>query len=246
MTATWTCSDALSGVTNASVSQTISTEGANQSATGNCVDKAGNTATDTRAGINLDMTPPTLSPLVSPSTVALKGSATASPNANDALSGVAGTPSCGAVVTTLAGTFTIDCTATDKAGNTATERAIYTVTGYTFGGFLAPVDPAPTWNTAKAGSAIPVTFSLGGYQGLDILAAGSPKWQPTACPASASVDAIEETVIAAGATSLTYDAKTDQYKYVWKTAKAWGGTCGDLIVRLADGSEHSARFQFTK
>jgi hypothetical protein len=36
---------------------------------------------------------------------------------------------------------------------------------YAFGGFLPPVDPEPTANAAKAGSSIPVKFSLGGDQG---------------------------------------------------------------------------------
>ena len=58
ITATWNCTDALSGVVSAQVSQTLSKEGANQSLTGACVDLAGNTTTDTRGGLNLDKTPP--------------------------------------------------------------------------------------------------------------------------------------------------------------------------------------------
>ena len=46
--------------------------------------------------------------------------------------------------------------------------------------------------------------------------------------------------------ALSYDATTGQYTYVWKSAKTWAGTCGDLVIRLADGSEYSARFQFKK
>jgi Domain of unknown function (DUF4082) len=39
---------------------------------------------------------------------------------------------------------------------------------YNFSGFFQPVNNMPTLNVAKAGSAIPVKFSLGGDQGLDI------------------------------------------------------------------------------
>src|SRR6266851_2940630 len=56
----WTCADALSGSVAASVTATIATEGTNQSASGTCSDKAGNTATNTQGGINIDMTPPLL------------------------------------------------------------------------------------------------------------------------------------------------------------------------------------------
>ena len=43
-----------------------------------------------------------------------------------------------------------------------------------FTGFLQPVDNPPTVNTVKAGSAVPIKFSLGGNRGLAILAPGSP------------------------------------------------------------------------
>ncbi len=54
-------------------------------------------------------------------------------------------------------------------------------TDYEFSGFFTPVDNLPTLNSVKAGSAIPVKFSLNGFQGLDILAAGSPASQTIAC-----------------------------------------------------------------
>ena len=39
----------------------------------------------------------------------------------------------------------------------------------------------------------------------------------------------------AGESSLGYDTATDTYHYVWKTDKAWKGTCRKLIVGLDDG-----------
>ena len=66
VTVNWSCSDDGSGVVAATVSRTVSTEGANQSAIGTCGDHAGNTATDTQAGINIDKTAPSASASASP------------------------------------------------------------------------------------------------------------------------------------------------------------------------------------
>lgn len=55
----WSCYDDTSGEIESSISQTITEEGENLSATGTCEDQAGNTSSDTRTGINIDKTPPT-------------------------------------------------------------------------------------------------------------------------------------------------------------------------------------------
>ncbi len=112
---------------------------------------------------------------------------------------------------------------------------------YNWTGFFRPVDNLPTYNAAKAGSAIPVKFSLSGYQGLDIFAAGYPRSIDIPCGSTDLFAAIDETVTAGGS-SLSYDA--DQYIYVWKTEKAWAGTCRQLVVKLIDGTYHRANFTF--
>ena len=98
-------------------------------------------------------------------------------------------------------------------------------------------------NVAAAGSSIPVKFSLNGDNGLNIFAAGYPVSQQITCSDGAPVSAIEETVTA-GNSSISYDAATDQYTYVWKTDKSWKGTCRQLILKLNDNSFHVANFQF--
>lgn len=113
---------------------------------------------------------------------------------------------------------------------------------YAFSGFFAPVDNLPVVNSVKAGSAVPVKFSLGGNRGLDVFKAGSPSVATIPCGSTAVVDAIETTVTAGGST-LTYDAATDRYQYVWKTSKDWAGRCRQLVVRTADGGVHRANFQ---
>ena len=112
-----------------------------------------------------------------------------------------------------------------------------------FTGFFPPVDNPPMVNLATAGSAIPVKFSLGGNKGLDIFVAGYPASQPVACDSGAPLDEIEQTVTA-GASSLSYDATTDRYTYVWKTDKAWKGTCRQLSVKLKNGTTQVANFKF--
>jgi hypothetical protein len=118
-------------------------------------------------------------------------------------------------------------------------RTFYVLWGFT--GFYSPVDNPPTVNTVQAGSAIPVKFGLGGDRGLSIMAAGSPASVGISCSTSAAQDAIEETVTA-GQSSLNYGS--GQYVYVWKTDKAWAGTCRQLLVKLVDGSTHTAYFKF--
>ena len=114
---------------------------------------------------------------------------------------------------------------------------------YNWAGFLEPIDNLPTVNSVKAGSAIPVTFSLGGNYGLNIFTSGYPKAQQVACGSSATTDEVEQTVTA-GASGLAYDATSNTYSYTWKTDKKWAGTCRQLVLKLVDGSEHIALLQF--
>jgi HYR domain len=142
------------------------------------------------------------------------------------------------------GATTVNCSTTDGSGNTASGSFTVTVL-YNFTGFFQPVDNLPIQNKAKAGSAIPVKFSLGGNQGLDVLFAGFPTSKAVTCGQTAAEDTIEVTVTA-GQSSLSYDATSDQYNYVWKTDKGWANTCRTLTVKLADGSVQQANFHFIK
>jgi hypothetical protein len=117
------------------------------------------------------------------------------------------------------------------------------VPAYSFSGFFPPVDNPPTVNTAKAGSAIPIKFSVGGDFGLNIFATLYPKSQPVACESGAPQDDLEQTATP-GSSSLSYDSTTDTYAYVWKTSKAWAGTCRQFIVKLNDATEHVVLFSF--
>jgi PKD repeat protein len=62
VTVSFACSDSLSGLAPGSgpIDAVVSAEGANQSVTGACQDVAGNSASATVSGINVDKTPPTI------------------------------------------------------------------------------------------------------------------------------------------------------------------------------------------
>jgi hypothetical protein len=114
---------------------------------------------------------------------------------------------------------------------------------YRFGGFLAPVNAPPVVNTLRAGAGVPVRFRLGGNQGLAIFANGYPVARTVACDPDARTDEVERTV-QADRSRLSYDGGTDVYTFTWKTEASWSGQCRRLILRLADGIEHTALFRF--
>ena len=128
---------------------------------------------------------------------------------------------------------------TDDLGRTGTDTALVNVI-YAFAGFFAPIDNPPAVNSARAGSSVPIKFSLSGYQGASPFAVGSEQYD---CTTGESLGALEPTVNP-GASGVQYDATTDQYQYNWKTDKAWDGTCRQLAVLLNDDTVYVAQFQF--
>ncbi|HEX8424079.1 MAG TPA: immunoglobulin-like domain-containing protein, partial [Pyrinomonadaceae bacterium] len=140
------------------------------------------------------------------------------------------------------GTTTVTATATDPSGNASTCTFNVTV-HYLFTGFFSPISNLPVVNTVKAGSAIPIKFSLSGNKGLNIFAADSPASGQIGCNSNdPAVDLTE--IDTPGNSGLTYEAGSDRYSYNWKTLKAWEGTCRQLVVKLNDGTEHRANFKF--
>lgn len=114
---------------------------------------------------------------------------------------------------------------------------------FEFTGFFEPIDNPPVVNVMRAGKQVQVPFSLHGFQGLDIFAAGYPRVEASMCDPSAPSDPVEATVIAPR-TRLVYDAATDRYIYHFKSRLGWRHTCKTLVLRLRDGSEHRALFRF--
>ncbi len=123
VTVNWQCTDSLAGPVSPIVTQTVSGPGTNLSATGTCMDRAGNSASNTHAGINIDTTPP-LVQLISPLdgfTYPVGAEIAANYACSDGGSGIAscaGPVANGAVMTLSSpGTFSFAVTAIDVAGN---------------------------------------------------------------------------------------------------------------------------------
>jgi hypothetical protein len=244
VTANWNCTDSLSGPVSASVTAGTTGEGTAQSATGTCLDQAGNSSSDSQS-FKVDKTAPVVAVtgVANGATYTLGSVPAAGCSTTDALSGVAMTASL-SVTGGPVGSVTASCNgALDNAGNSGSSSVTYSVI-YNWSGFFQPIDNNGVFNVVNAGRTIPVKFSLGGDQGLAILAAGSPSSAVVACPASASVDTVEETTTATS--GLRYDALANQYIYNWKTLSSYAGTCRRLTVTLVDGTTHSALFKFTR
>jgi CSLREA domain-containing protein len=145
-----------------------------------------------------------------------------------------GTNACGTGITT------------DQRGVTRPFGAGCDVGAYeaNYRGFLPPINNVRT-TPIHPGAGVPVQFTLGGFRGLDIFAPGSPNSVRITCPLSAGSGDVLLTDTP-GNSGLSYDATTDTYTYVWKTDKAWAGTCRRLVVSFGDGSVRTADFAFVR
>ena len=135
----------------------------------------------------------------------------------------------------LVGTDTVQVTVDDVTGSAIIDWQ----SPWPWGGFDSPISDAPSVNVVKAGSAVPVKFSLGGDRGTDIFAAGSPASVPTSCGDGSTAGAA---VPADGADRLRYDADSDTYSFVWKTDRSWTG-CRALVLEFVNGMTQTALFQ---
>ena len=116
-----------------------------------------------------------------------------------------------------------------------------TVDTLPFQGFAPPVQNAPAVNVVRAGSAVPVKFSLPGVSAAlsDVLAPGYPQSTPVTCDSQSALGAPTPT----SATNGTSTAASETQNYVWKTDRTWTG-CRRLELRLVDGTSHTAVFNF--
>jgi hypothetical protein len=246
VTVNWSCSDSGgSGVVSGSVSKMLSDEGANHSATATCEDLAGNEASDTQSGINIDKTAPSVSLVGGPADGASYyfGSVPAAPtcNASDSLSLLDGACSISGYSAAV-GSHTVTATAKDKAGNTASDSRGYTVLAWTLKGFYQPVDMGGVLNIVKNGSTVPLKFEIfvGSTELTDTANVKSLTSAKVNCDGTAPVDEIEAT--ATGGTSLRYDATAGQFVYNWQTPKT-AGVCYRVTMTTQDASSLVALFR---
>jgi alpha-tubulin suppressor-like RCC1 family protein len=187
----WTCNDVgpvQSGIATCSADDTITTDGAGQSRSGTTMDQAGNSASYSVSGINIDSVVPTitLDGIMNGGIYTLGAVPTATCAAVDTLSGLDST--CSVSVTggsaNGVGTFSFTATAKDKAGNTAAVTGSYRVI-YRFDGFLQPINDTShslvcgagcVTSIFKGGSTVPAKFQLKKADGTIIQASSLPQW----------------------------------------------------------------------
>jgi hypothetical protein len=255
--ADYTCADEAGGSGLASCTGTVADGGGvDTSSVGEktfrveATDNAGNSASKEVAYKVVDQAPPaiTLSAPTDGAVYALGEKVSAAYSCEDQQggSGVAscvGTLANGAAIDTSSyGEHSFEVTTSDNAGNTASRVVTYAV-GYDFDGFMAPVENSPKMNRWKAGVPVPIRFSLNGFRGARPEADGFPR--STRC-GGGDVEQVARARAAKKAPVFRYERRTDEYVMLWKTDHRWMGSCREFVLRLDDGSVHSARFQFTK
>ena len=251
----YSADDATSGVASANAASpvVVGGEGSGLTATVTVTDNAGNSEAFTTPAVDIDRTAPTVN-ITSPAdggSYLLSSQVLADYSCSDALSGVA---SCAGpvangdpVATSTEGDFSFTVSAADQAGNAASATNDYSVVvRYGFGGFFAPIDNLPVVNTVKAGRTVPVKWSLMSGDGQYVSDLGTFQSLTSVqvpCDGGASSSPVEE-AYTAGSSGLSYDPLTNQFKYNWKTAKSWAGSCRQMTLELTDGQKQYAQFRF--
>jgi hypothetical protein len=147
-------------------------------------------------------------------------------------------PNGSAIDTGSVGTKTFTVSASDEAGKAATLSHDYGVV-YAFSGFGSPVESNGSIDTAKAGDAIPLKFSLGGDRGPGVVTGTT--WQAASCSDWSGIGAVTT-----GQGKLSYNGSNDRYTNLVATASSWKGSCRIVDVELADHTHHTVRVRFTR
>jgi hypothetical protein len=241
----FTASDAVSGVDTITPDITISTEGTGQSVTGTATDKAGNSASTTVSGINIDKNLPqiTINTPANGGVYILNQTLVADWSSADSLSGLAsatGTlPSGAAIDTSTVGLKTFTVTATDNASNTATQTASYTIS-YNFPGILPPVRTDGS-SIFKLGSTVPVKFRIADANGNYVsIAVANLTYQKITDDILGTIEEAVSTSEANEGNTFRYDSADNLYIFNLGTNGMTAGTY-QLNINLDDGTVHTVR-----
>jgi DNA-binding beta-propeller fold protein YncE len=144
--------------------------------------------------------------------------------------------------TSQPGTFDFTVVARDGAGHETTVTHSYTVDAPPEPGFEGFVGPTHDGSVVRAGSVVPIAFSLGGSHGLDVLADGSPTSVRVDCDDPSA--GLGDEAPAGSADGLLFDEASGAYTLAWQTDRSWAYTCRAFKVTLRDGSVHQLVVRF--
>jgi hypothetical protein len=254
--ASYSCADEAGGSGLASCTGTVANGSSvdtssvgDKSFTVNATDNAGNPASRTvsytvvdRAAPDITLTSPSDGAVYSFGQSVLAAYSCADQPGGSGVATCEGTVANGAAIDTRSfGTHTFEVHATDGAGNPASKTVTYSV-AYDFDGFFSPVKNGPNVNRWKAGLPVPVRFSLNGFKGARPEADGYPR---SARCGGGDAEAARASQ-GKRKPAFEYDRRSDKYVMLWKTDRKWAGSCRDFLLKLDDGSVHTARFEFSK
>jgi hypothetical protein len=253
-----------SGVKGYSAADSLVNTSGTLNYSGHATDRADNNSDATTGTVKVDAGSPLLQVTGCPTGPVVVGSSQSlTVTASDGESGLTSADPTGTISldTSTIGSKTVNVDAEDNVGHKVTRQCIYDV-DYSWSGFYQPVDMNGVFNKAKAGSAIPVKFSLDGApqpgSNTPGLAGAATAFMPgtatspnpmtatVVCPASTVLVDLVEELSTDSASGLKYDPAADQWVYVWKTTTGLANSCRQLKVTLADGTTKTANFQFTK
>jgi hypothetical protein len=246
VTVTFACDDALSGVAACPDPATVDHDTDGTTVDGRAADVAGNSSEPAAVVVRIDRERPVVELVGGPLDGAFYEATSLPPapdcRASDARSGIDG--SC--VVEgygTGPGRHTVRATARDRAGNTDTASATYTVTAWTLRGFRQPVAMDGVLNVVKGGATVPLKFEV--FDGETELAStdvvAGVGIRDVACQDGAmAAIGIEPVVV--DATGVRYDDADGQFVLTWKTPRT-AGACYEVSVRTTDGSRLVAAFR---
>ena len=267
VTVSFSCSDVLSGLAAGSppADKVLTGEGAGQSATGTCTDVAGNTASTTVSGINIDKTAPVT--MANAPSGWSNGSVTVTLSPKDGLSGVAathytidgGSEQTGTTITLDAeGTYTLAFWSVDNAGNievprTATVRI--DLTPPTIGHTLSPAANAAGWNNSDVTVTFDCTDALSGIASCTapqtISTEGAAQPVPGTAVDLAGNSATDPAVVNVDKTAPTISGSVDRAANAagwYKADVTVAFTCGDALsgvqscpssVTLGEGADQT-------
>jgi hypothetical protein len=256
---TTTGDDAPSGIDTCSNGTYSGPDGSGKKVSGHCTDKAGNASADAdSATFDYDASAPQNVAVTgfADGAVFYTGGALPTPGCStptDTVSGVATSSGPTKIADTRnangVGSVTYRCSATDNAGNSASDTKTFVVR---YGGNPRILQPINADNTSvfSRGRAVPVKFQLAGDEPNGFSVAGwSLQRLSVNCTAFDSVDAELEPIVENPSNTFRYDAAADQYVNNVSFKDQPVGSCWKVRVTLNDSpttSFESAVFKLQK